>query len=472
MTNASASSVASEAPRPSKRPKGPKGIDIPTDRPGSKCARCLAPRGSKTKDWTEVYWEKKPVAWLCPNCPKQHEPIRRVITSKGDARWRYTVTVTPKGTHRAVQKTGTAATLEEARAQVAAIRQEIKTTGTYAKPDRLTVGQLAERWVAAKQKDVDAGSLRQVTLTAGYQSSLRSVCLHIGQHEAEHVTPADIRDLLTALKTKGGMRGKPLGKASLGMALLSLRMIFDWALEQKWVASNPTLNVTVPKVADNDLARRRGEGPKVWTVEEYRRFRDHLDEVYATGTTEASRDPWVRAGLRLTLCGLRRSEVLGMDWRSVDLAAGTVAIVASRTNTGEGSKTQLAGPKSKESRRLVAVEAIAPGTRSALRELWVAQGQPSEGLVVLDNLGRPVAPDTFSRRFWTLSESADVPRISVHNLRHTLASALHEAGVAPVEGASMLGHAVATHIQFYVPVSNEAGAAGASKAGAIFAQEA
>lgn len=472
MTTTSVSPVASEAPRSGKRPKGPKGLDVPTDRPLSKCARCHAPRGSKTKLWTEVYWEKKPVAWICPDCPGLHEPIRRVLTSKGDVRWRFTVTVTPKGTHRAVQKTGTTTTLEEAREQVAAIREEIQTTGTYAKPVHLTVEQLATRWIASKQQDVDAGSLRQVTLTASYQSSLRSVCVHLGQHEAEHLTPADIRDLLNALRTKGGMRGRPLGRGSLGMALLSLRMAFDWAVEQRWVASNPTLNVRVPKGVANDLGRRKAEAAKVWTVGEYRHFRDHLDAVYATGTTEASRDPWVRAGLRLTLCGLRRSEVLGMDWRSVDLAEGTVAVVASRVNTGAGSKTQLAGPKSKESRRVVAVEDIAPGTRAALRELWIAQGQPSEGLVILDNLGRPVAPDTFSRRFEVLRDSARVPPIGIHNVRHTIATVLHENGVEAREGASMLGHSVATHLAFYVPVSNDAGAAGGKKAGAIFAQEA
>ena len=469
---ATSSPVTSEASRASKRPKGPKGIEVPTDRPLSKCARCLAPRGSKTKDWNPVLWEGRTVAWICPDCPRQHEPIRRAVTSKGDVRWRYTVTVTPEGTHRALQKTGTASTLEEAREQVAAIREEIKRTGTYAKPARLTVAQLADRWIAEKQRDVDAGSLRQVTLTAGYQSALRTACVHIGQHDAEHLTPADVRAMLNALKVKGGVRGKPLGKASLGMALLSLRMIFDWAVEQRWVAANPTANVTVPKVADNDLARRRADAPKAWTVAEYQRFRDHLDEVFATGTTEASRDPWVRAGMRLTLCGLRRGEVLGLDWSNVDLAAGTIRVAASRTNTGAGSATQLAGPKSKESSRVVAVETVAPGTRAALRELWIAQGQPSEGLVVLDNLGRPVAPDTFSRRFWALSESAHVPRISVHSTRHTIATAMHEAGVAPVEGASLLGHSTPVHLQFYVPTSNEAGAAGASKAGAIFAQEA
>lgn len=454
QTAASANSDRQQQPRL-------KGVVLPA-RPNGQCARCHAARGSKVTGWHRVVTSTgEPVGWTCTDCPKQNEPIRRVETSKGDVRWRYTVTATPEGTHRAIQKTGTASTLEEAREQVAAIREEILRTGTYAKPTRLTVAELTERWLAVKAKDVAAGNMRQVTLVASYRSSLRTVCLHIGQREVEHLTPADLRDLLNVLKTKGGLRGKPLGKGSLTMALLSMRLILDWAVEQKWIEASPATGVKVPKVAQAPSRVEKDQTPKMWTEEEYDRFQDHVDEAYATGTQQASRDPWVRAGMHLTLCGLRRSEVLGLGWESVDFDAGTVEIVAARVNTGEGSKTVLGEPKSDESWRTVEVEDICPGTRAALRELWIAQGQPSEGLVVLDNLGRPVAPDTFSHRFWALSESAGVSRISIHNTRHTLAAIMHAAGVPPQEAASVLGHSTATHIAFYLPVSDRAGRQGA-----------
>lgn len=113
---------------------------------------------------------------------------------------------------------------------------------------------------------------------------------------------------------------------------------------------------------------------------------------------------------------------------------------------------------------------ILPGTKAALRELWLAQGQPEDGLVILDNLAQPVQPDAYSRRFRALCSASGVPNLgSIHRLRHTIATAMHEAGHAPVMAASLLGHSVPTHLAFYVPTSNEHAATAASEVGAIFA---
>lgn len=464
MTTQQVSPEASEAPRSSNATPRPKGITLP-ERPLAHCARCLVARGTKTKGWTPVLWDGQTVGWTCPECPRPNEPIRRVETSKGEVRFRYTVTVTPKGSRKAVQKTGTTTTLDEARARVESIREEIRATGTYSVPTRLTVEVLAQRWLAMKEREVAAGNLRPSTLNSSYRSALTSICARIGHREAAEVTTAEVRDLLNDMKTKRGKRNQPLSQASLRMALLGLRMIFSWGVEQRWLSHNPVIGVRAPKA----LPRTTEERSKWWTTKEYEAFRAHVDSSHATGTVNASRNPWVRVGMRLTLCGLRRSEVLGLDWSSVDQQAGTVAVVASRGKTGRGNGTSLGGPKSRESRRVVHVEAILPGTKAALLELRLAQGQPESGLVVLDNLGQPVQPDAYSRRFRALCGAAGVPALgSIHNLRHTIATAMHEAGHAPVMAASLLGHSVPTHLAFYVPTTDEHAAAAATEVGAIF----
>ena len=64
----------------------------------------------------------------------------------------------------------------------------------------------------------------------------------------------------------------------------------------------------------------------VWTVAELARF-----------LRVADADPWA-AGWRLTACGLRRSEVLGLDWSAVDWESGSVEVRQGRVKTGR-SKT-------------------------------------------------------------------------------------------------------------------------------------
>ena len=66
----------------------------------------------------------------------------------------------------------------------------------------------------------------------------------------------------------------------------------------------------------------------VWSPENLRTFREAVDRQL---------DPWAKAGLRLTLCGLRRSEVLGLAWTSVDLDAGTVRVEAAESRPVPGT---------------------------------------------------------------------------------------------------------------------------------------
>jgi integrase len=71
---------------------------------------------------------------------------------------------------------------------------------------------------------------------------------------------------------------------------------------------------------------------------------------------------------RLTLCGLRRSEIMGLKWDAVDLDRGEVKIEAGRVLL-DGHRTATDDPKSRASQRSVPVEDIQLGTVALLRSL-------------------------------------------------------------------------------------------------------
>ena len=132
--------------------------------------------------------------------------------------------------------------------------------------------------------------------------------------------------------------------------------------------------------------------------------------------------------------------------------------------------TDTGAPKSGNGTRTVEVEAIHPGTVAALRRLWLAQGRPSEGLVIRNSIGVPVDPSHYSKRFRRLYLAAGAPRlVSIHNVRHSLATMLQAAGVPDHEAAALFGHDVATYRRFYL-VTNDVGAQSAALiAGRLFA---
>lgn len=105
-----------------------------------------------------------------------------------------------------------------------------------------------------------------------------------------------------------------------------------------------------------------------------------------------------------------------------------------------------------------------PGTTAALRALWLAQGRPESGLAICDSAGQTVDPDTYSSRFRSLCRGAGLPVLrSIHKVRHTLATALDEAGVPEHHAAALLGRGVQTYRRFHL-VTDDAGAAPAVEA--------
>lgn len=435
------------------------------------CAACGRPRGNTRTGWAFVSRDDKAVGATCPDCPRWDEPIRRVVT--GD-RVRFVAVLdgSPGPDGRRRQHKRRHDSLTAARAWVTEVRQGVAAATTsgrgYVESSTLTVREVCEQWLAARASEVGGpGGIREVTLN-GYASALHSPLLLLGDRPARAVTPGEVEAALRTLASEGGVRRRALSHRSIAYGLTALRQAFGYAVREGWMLTNPAAAARAPRASTGQGARP-GEGPQQrWTTAELARVRAEVD-TYGEGEA-FTREPWLRTGFRLTLCGLRRSEVLGLDWSGVDLDAGSVRVVASRVKTGRSNATSLGGAKTSNSVRTVQAETIHPGTLGALRALWLVQGRPSSGLVICDAAGEPVHPDLYSRRFRAVSEAAEVPVLrSVHNVRHTLATALQAAGLPDHQSAALLGHDVATFRRFYLVTDDDGAAAAATLAGQVFA---
>lgn len=432
------------------------------------CACCLTPRRNRRTGWEPITHGAEVVGWTCPECPAYDEPIRREVNGER-VRFLAVVNGTPGPDGRRHQLKRRFDHLDAARAWVTETREGVlaalRGPDAYVDPSRLTVRALADRWLAKRAEEVDTpGGIREVTLN-GYRSALDAPLRHIGDQIARDLIADDVETLLRVLATRGGKWRRGLSHRSIVYSLGTLRQVFAYGVRRSWLPMNPAAGVKPPQQAhverdDSDVLR--------WSVAQLVAFRGYVDQ-HATGATLAA-EPWLRAGMRLTLCGLRRSEVLGLDWTRVDLDVGTVKVSASRVKVGRGRRTVVGGVKSKNSGRVVQVEAIHPGTVAALRELWLAQGRPASGLVILNAASEPVDPDAYSARFRAFCRSAGVPVLdSIHNIRHTIATALDEAGVPDVQAAALLGHDVATYRRFYLVTDATGAARAAEAAGRLFA---
>jgi len=142
------------------------------------------------------------------------------------------------------------------------------------------------------------------------------------------------------------------------------------------------------------------------------------------------------------LLGLRRSEVTGLRWRDVDLAAGTLTVRQTLHRTSEG--LVFLPSKTHRSRRTVplpaAVAAALRRHESQQRDERARVDWPDTDLVFTTPRGTPIEPRNLSRMFGDLTDRAGVGRVQLHELRHTCVSLLLALGVHPRVVMEIVGH--------------------------------
>jgi integrase len=174
---------------------------------------------------------------------------------------------------------------------------------------------------------------------------------------------------------------------------------------------------------------------QTWTAEQLRAFLDHVggDRLFAAWRLAAT-------------TGMRRGEVLGLTWTALSLNAATASICETIV-AGPGYAPRTSSPKTQKGRRSVALD---PETVAALRahrrpqaeeKLRLGPDYDDADLVFCREDGTPLRPRSFSRMFENQVRRAGLPRIRLHDLRHTHATLALAAGVHPKVVQERLGHA-------------------------------
>jgi integrase len=140
--------------------------------------------------------------------------------------------------------------------------------------------------------------------------------------------------------------------------------------------------------------------------------------------------------------GMRRSELLGLRWADIDLASSQISI--SRALISVGYVLHDSPGKTRSARRPIDLDEVTVAvlrTWHAVREGEAGTPVEPDGHVFASPTGRPIHPDAFSKTFERIVATAGVPRLRLHDLRHTHASLLLKERVPIKVVSERLGHA-------------------------------
>lgn len=291
--------------------------------------------------------------------------------------------------------------------------------GTFSEPTKVKLGPfLLEEWLPARKL-----ALRPSTW-ASYDTAIRRhVIPHIGGVQVQQLTPGRL-DRFYADLIESGLAPK---------TVRNVHVMLHKALHDA-VRKN-LANRNVAEAADPPKLMRSGRSDMTtWSPEQLRTFFDGLDSHRLAA-----------AYLLAATTGMRRGEVLGLRWQDVDLTARHLHV--RQTVLSVNYEITFGQPKTKRGERRIALDTA---TVQILREHRVRQdreraavgtGYRNQDLVFAREDGDPTHPDYFSQTFDRTVKRLGLPKIRLHDLRHTHATLGLQAGIPIKVMSDRLGHA-------------------------------
>jgi len=306
--------------------------------------------------------------------------------------------------------------------------------GTYIKQLRqLSVALWLRQWLDSYGASNLAPKTRE-----SYTHELRNYIIpQLGGIRLSELRPHHVQEYIAKALSEG--RRREVGGLSHRTVQYQYRILskaLDHAIKLGLIAVNPCKGVSPPKPPHTDIP---AIGP------------DDLSKLL-NAIRQSSYYLYYHT---LLLTGLRRSELLALKWRDVDLELACIYVSHSLHRLDNGTII-IKEPKTSRSRRPVDLPLSLVTLLRQHKADQEVQGLMLGAILTGNDFvfahidGSPLNPNTVTHTFAKVAARAGMPHIRLHDLRHIHATMLLKLGIHPRIVQERLGHSsIATTLDIY-----------------------
>lgn len=349
-----------------------------------------------------------------------------------DGRWegRYVVDYDDNGLP--ITKNVLAKTKTECTAKLEKLRKSIKTPV----PDQPKPGILLGDWLDHWYQGCKKSNLRPNTQMSYERRIYQHIIPALGGIQLDKLTTTEIQQFYSDLKQGGRLLrtelyGEGLSDQTIRGIHTTLHAALDKAVDEKLIFRNPADGCKLPPAKSREM--------NVLAPDEIQRL-----------LIQAKEDGCFELLLLELSTGLRRGEILALQWDDLNLKTGVLR-VERQVHRVQG-KLVISQLKTKASNRSVILPSpvltVLKNYKSTINSRWIFPSPAKED--------SPLDPAAVRKRLQTVLERAECKHIRFHDLRHTFATASLEHGMDLKTLSTIIGHVSSTTtLNTYTHVTDE-----------------
>lgn len=283
---------------------------------------------------------------------------------------------------------------------------------------------------------------------------------NIGKYRLGDYTPTVHQRFILDLLDHGGQDGEPLSYGSVNIINSTISNAFAKAVTLGYVRQNPTQGVEFPR-----SVKEREPQLHYYTREQAAAFLESAKD---------ERDPiWYYFFLTILDLGLRKGEAMALQWNDIDFETNTIQINKTRlyrAETGQHVNDIIVDdPKFPASNRILYMSDRVHDALFELNNAFYPVGNilklPSHHATAGGDdmvfryswskryAGLPIRDRSTNGAFERIYKRAGLPKIKIHDLRHTFGVFLRESGVSLEDIKDILGHKDISTTQIYAEIT-------------------